>query len=640
MTLLKGHTSSPKRYFRAVKVELCTDYIHVTATKPPTKLQTVGAWASQVGAQVGVNGDFFKYTTPPRVYGDAVGDGEFWPLPLTGVDTSGSSNWYHHNYGWIAVGPGWVEFTHSEHVKKNAAAFEAAGYTVSKGWRPNQVAPDPPKGTLALVSGFSELVIEGKLYTCPDPAKPDQCFPDRGDMSQLHKRTAMGITKDRQTLIFLIMTSSTYGKELAEVIYELGAWEAFNLDGGGSSTLWTKSAGYLFPSATVLKRAVANHWGIFAGAQGGQNQEPGHCFQNGGCFATPVIGAESSVFADYPSSWYHYGAAVALLDEGLTNGCGKTDAGVPMFCPKCEISRREFAVFLVKAAGIDVSSPPNEATFIDVPKSDWAFAYVEAMVAVGITNGCGNDKFCPDKTVTRGQSAKFLRKAAGWKTETPNTPTFDDVPKDYIFFGSIEAVAKNCVTNGCDKGNFCPNDPITRGQAAKFLVKTFDIQDMNSCIDYCNTATCKGGKTCAQWGPCEPTGDPCDTVGAKTRLCTTYADCKSLSLDPTCGAKEAEETQECTIEPDCPEPAPESDTVSDAESVSASDPDPASAPDPDPAPGTVTDTVAVPTSTPGHATDGGCGAADSRPAPTWMFLLIILAVLRLGGRAYQASSAN
>jgi hypothetical protein len=47
-------------------------------------------------------------------------------------------------------------------------------------------------------------------------------------------------------------------------------------------------------------------------------------------------------------------------------------------------------------------------TFNDVPESDPGFQYIEALVASGITAGCGGGNFCPDASITRRQMAVFL----------------------------------------------------------------------------------------------------------------------------------------------------------------------------------------------------------------------------------------
>jgi S-layer homology domain len=60
-----------------------------------------------------------------------------------------------------------------------------------------------------------------------------------------------------------------------------------------------------------------------------------------------------------------------------------------------------------------VSPAPAVATFGDVPASDPFFQFIEALAASGITGGCGGGNFCPDAPLTRGQAAVFLAKALG-----------------------------------------------------------------------------------------------------------------------------------------------------------------------------------------------------------------------------------
>ena len=53
------------------------------------------------------------------------------------------------------------------------------------------------------------------------------------------------------------------------------------------------------------------------------------------------------------------------------------------------------------------------ATFSDVPTSHPFFQFIEALVASGITSGCGGGSFCPDAPLTRGQMAVFLSRGLG-----------------------------------------------------------------------------------------------------------------------------------------------------------------------------------------------------------------------------------
>lgn len=279
VVIRQGRTTSNTTNVTAAFISLCTSYVHVAATPPAKSRRTAGNWAWSIGAQVAVNGDFFKYTTPPDVYGDAVGGGKHWPLSQIGTDDSGQ--WYYRRYGWIAFGNGWANFTHSKYVKKHAKK-----YGLSEGWYPKTVTTKLPKGTKALVSGFPELVVEGKQVTCSSPTA-SSCFPDRSDMRQRHPRTAMGLSRDRHTFILAVVDGRTttskgmYGTELAALMKDLGAHVAFNIDGGGSSQMYLRGVGYLVNAThSSSARAVANHWAVFAGKATGKSSKPGSCYNN------------------------------------------------------------------------------------------------------------------------------------------------------------------------------------------------------------------------------------------------------------------------------------------------------------------------------------------------------------------------
>ncbi len=62
---------------------------------------------------------------------------------------------------------------------------------------------------------------------------------------------------------------------------------------------------------------------------------------------------------------------------------------------------------------LQVSPAPATATFLDVPTVHPFFRFVEALAAAGITGGCGSGNYCPDNPVTRGQMAVFLSIALG-----------------------------------------------------------------------------------------------------------------------------------------------------------------------------------------------------------------------------------
>ena len=62
---------------------------------------------------------------------------------------------------------------------------------------------------------------------------------------------------------------------------------------------------------------------------------------------------------------------------------------------------------------LQVSPAPGVASFTDVPTSYWAFQYIEALKASGITQGVTPTTYEPESNVTRAQMAVFLAKALG-----------------------------------------------------------------------------------------------------------------------------------------------------------------------------------------------------------------------------------
>jgi Tol biopolymer transport system component len=130
--------------------------------------------------------------------------------------------------------------------------------------------------------------------------------------------------------------------------------------------------------------------------------------------------------------------------------------------------------------GFDLDWQPLQGTFWDDERSVFN-ADIEWMAEVGITKGCNpplNDRFCPYSVVTRGQMAAFLARALSLTERLDNPFTDDD---DSIFEADIERLAAAGITKGCNpsEGNtkFCPDDKVTRGQMAAFLVRALGYTD-------------------------------------------------------------------------------------------------------------------------------------------------------------------
>lgn len=122
------------------------------------------------------------------------------------------------------------------------------------------------------------------------------------------------------------------------------------------------------------------------------------------------------------------------------------------------------------------ATPINTVTFGDVPRTHWAWLYVEKLYYAGITGGCSTNPplFCPDTVVTRAQMAVFLLRGIHGSAYVPPAASgarFGDVPANYWAAAWIEELANEGITGGCGNGNYCPDGVVTRDQMAVFLLR-------------------------------------------------------------------------------------------------------------------------------------------------------------------------
>jgi hypothetical protein len=76
------------------------------------------------------------------------------------------------------------------------------------------------------------------------------------------------------------------------------------------------------------------------------------------------------------------------------------------------------------------------------------------------------------------EAIRLYKIRAQWKLQVspaPGVATFGDVPTSHLYFKAIEALAASGITSGCGAGNFCPDQPVTRGELAKFLANALGL---------------------------------------------------------------------------------------------------------------------------------------------------------------------
>ena len=114
------------------------------------------------------------------------------------------------------------------------------------------------------------------------------------------------------------------------------------------------------------------------------------------------------------------------------------------------------------------------ADFLDIPELDIFHRFVETIFRAGITAGCGVGNYCRNAPVRRDQMAVFLLKSKHGAAYAPPpcAGIFPDTPCPGQFTDWIEELAAEQITGGCGGGDYCPGNPVTRGQMSAFLLKT------------------------------------------------------------------------------------------------------------------------------------------------------------------------
>src|SRR4029079_11602233 len=179
-------------------------------------------------------------------------------------------------------------------------------------------------------------------------------------------------------------------------------------------------------------------------------------------------------FADVPPTSAYYRGVETDLHRGLTAGCGAA-----AFCPDAPITRAQMSLFVLVADEGAGYRPPACQTqdFDDVPITHPFCPWIIELGWRQVTAGCGDRVFCPDAPITRAQAAVFVLRTLDPSLQPPGcqAPVFHDLPASSPFCRWVEELARRGVIAGCGGGAYCPDDPVTRGQMASMLTAAFAL---------------------------------------------------------------------------------------------------------------------------------------------------------------------
>ena len=181
-----------------------------------------------------------------------------------------------------------------------------------------------------------------------------------------------------------------------------------------------------------------------------------------------VIGGNTGSFNFHDVSRldYFYDAVKWAAENGIASGTGRYT-----FSPNAVCTRAQTVTFLWRAAGSPLPRY-RVCPFTDVNPRDYYYDAVLWAVEQGITTGLNATTFGPDVTVTRGQVATFLYRAAS--AAKPNTfNPFTDVKTTAYNYSAILWAYDNRITTGTSDTTFSPDAYCTRAQIVTFLYRYY-----------------------------------------------------------------------------------------------------------------------------------------------------------------------
>jgi hypothetical protein len=196
---------------------------------------------------------------------------------------------------------------------------------------------------------------------------------------------------------------------------------------------------------------------------------------SGGGAATATASDPTTILAAFTdvSSSDSFLPAIDLLKEyAITSACQT----LPLkYCPNDNITEAQMAVFVVRSVmGNDNFTYTPAPYFSDVPASNLYFPWIQKMQDLGIALPCTPNQYCPDTPVTRGIMAVLIirgRYGVATPYSYPATPYFTDVGPSHPYFQWIQKMKQFGITSGCTATTYCPDDPVTRGQMAVFIMR-------------------------------------------------------------------------------------------------------------------------------------------------------------------------
>ncbi len=134
-------------------------------------------------------------------------------------------------------------------------------------------------------------------------------------------------------------------------------------------------------------------------------------------FVLPSATTTGQTFSDVPTSYFAYdfieaGVAAGILGGYSAASCRDAGAIYPCYLPNRPITRAETARVVVGAAHYQLTTP-STPTFVDVPATYFAYAFIETAHAHGLIQGRNSNHFAPNAIIRRDETCAIIYAASG-----------------------------------------------------------------------------------------------------------------------------------------------------------------------------------------------------------------------------------
>ena len=253
-------TDNPKFDIHLVFADLTEPGVRFVVSSPAEDKATVSRFAKKRGLQIATNGDFNTERGGSIPRGLTISGGKKWP--------------------------------EGEDDPQNTTIAYGAGGRME--YFPGPLVVKPEAWMTDVIGGHPDMIVAGQ---------PVENMKADALMNARHPRTATGLSKDRKTLMLLVVDGrqkhsiGMTGKDMTALFQEFGAWWAVNQDGGGSSAIYLEGQGILNKPSDGRERPVVNYQGIAApkGAGHAKGQVKGYVKADG----KPVAGAKVALSSAY-----------------------------------------------------------------------------------------------------------------------------------------------------------------------------------------------------------------------------------------------------------------------------------------------------------------------------------------------------